>query len=372
MMGKRRLERIEKRWIAARNFEEADRVPVLINVGAPFYCQVLGYTLKDYYRSLSLSQKIQIEGSRWAYENLGDDRLRYLSDTKRIRPPTGSVSEGIIWDCRIDLPDEERPWLAPWIVPKFTTPESVEQLEIPDPKECTKRLQRHYLRAFGKGIPAKTPPTIHPPCSAAGSLLGAERLYIYLYRHPSLMHNLFRKLLKSYFVLRDYTDDQRGTSTTSIGLSDDHSGYLREDMYREFVLPYNKQIYEKYGAERRRLHMDSPTEHIAKIIRDEYKVDELDLGWQADIAEVKEALDGKVFFNGNMESRILATGTHQQIREAVAHCINAAAPGGGYFFDIGGETYAGIDVDRLKYAIEYAKKIGRYPLKKRSSLAYPP
>ena len=34
-----------------------------------------------------------------------------------------------------------------------------------------------------------------------------------------------------------------------------------------------------------------------------------------------------------------------------------------YYFDMGGETYAGIDIERLKYAIEYAKKVGRYPLR---------
>ena len=52
-------------------------------------------------------------------------------------------------------------------------------------------------------------------------------------------------------------------------VSDDHAGYLSEEMYRRFVLPYNKRIYERYGKVRRTLHMDSPTEHIAEIIRDE-------------------------------------------------------------------------------------------------------
>ncbi|KYH41492.1 MAG: hypothetical protein AYL32_004640 [Candidatus Bathyarchaeota archaeon B26-2] len=352
-----------RRWVAARSFEEADRVPVLINVGAPFFCQVLGYTLKDFYRNLDLNLKIQLEGSRWAYENLGDDRTGYLKSIEEVSPNLGAVGEGIVWDCQIRLPSEETPWLAPWIIPKFTTPEEIDKLEVPDPKECLKRLERHYKVAFGVEVRAEIPPGIHPPCSAAGSLVGTERLYIYLYKYPDLMHKLFRKLLKSFFVLRDYVDDETGRTTRSIGLSDDHAGYLSEEMYREFVLPYNKQIYERYGKERRRLHMDSPTEHIAEIIRDEYKVDELDLGWQADIVKIKEALDGKVFFNGNMQSRILTTGTYQQIRDAVAHCIYAAAPGGGYYFDMGGETYAGIDVERLRYAIAYAKKIGRYPLK---------
>ncbi len=352
-----------RRWEASRNFEEADRVPVLISVGAPFFCQIFGYTLNDFYRNLDLNLKIQVEGSKWAYSNLGDDRIEYKKDVSQVAPNIGAVGEGIVWNCEIRLPTDDNPWLSPWIVPKFTTPEEIEKIEIPDPEECIKRLRQHYKRSFGVDIKVDLPPGIHPPCSAAGSLIGTERLYIYLYRYPNLMQKMFEKLLESFFVLRDYIDDKTGRETTSIGLCDDHAGYLSEEMYRKFVLPYNKRIYEKYGKERRRLHMDSPTEHIAHIIRDEYRIDELDLGWQANIVKIKEKLDGKVFFNGNMPSRILVEGTYEQIRQAVAHCIYAAAPGGGYFFDMGGETYAGINVEKLKYAIAYAKKIGRYPLK---------
>jgi len=142
-------EKKVKRWTAARHFEESDRVPVLINVGAPFFCQVLGYNLKDFYRNLELNLKIQLDGSRWAYKYLGDDRISYVKSRKQLFPNIGSVGEGIVWDCRISLPTEDEPWLAPWIIPRFTTPEKIEKLEIPDPKECVKRLHEHYKTTFG-------------------------------------------------------------------------------------------------------------------------------------------------------------------------------------------------------------------------------
>ena len=368
MMGfnEKRAREVERRWTAARNFEEPDRVPILIGVGNPFFCTVLGYTLKDYYRNLDICRRVQLEGSRWAYENLGDDRVDYKRSLEETHPDIGATGEGVVWNCEIRLPTEDNPWLSPWVIPKFTTPEEIEKLEVPDPRECVKRLEKHYLRAFGVKIPAEVPPGIHPPCSAAGSLVGTTRLYAYLYRYPGLMHRLFKKLLKSFFVLRDYRNDQTGTVANSVGLCDDHAGYLSEEMYRKFVLPYNKQIYERYGKEGRHLHMDTQTDHIAHILRDEYKLDSMDLGSgvNTDIAKIKEAFDGRVFFNGNMPSRILVAGSYQQIREEVERCIYSAAPGGGYAFDLGGETYAGIDLNRLKYTIEYAKKIGRYPLKR--------
>jgi uroporphyrinogen-III decarboxylase len=109
--------------------------------------------------------------------------------------------------------------------------------------------------------------------------------------------------------------------------------------------------------------MDSRTDHIAKIILDEYHIQEMDLGAATDIAKVKEVFDGKVIFNGNLDSRILVAGKARQIEEATEKCIRAAAPGGGYVFDCGGETYAGIDPERLVYMVRYAKKIGKYPIR---------
>ena len=177
----RRICEIEERWRTARNFEEPDRVPIGISVGNPLFCSFLGYTLKDFYRDLDLNLKIQLDGSRWAYENLGDDRPRNLQSPDELHPDIGSVAEGIVWNCRIALPTEENPWLSPWIVPRFTTIEEIEKLEVPDPKESVTRLMEHYRRAFGVEIEVRLPPQIHPPCSAAGSLVGTERLYIYLY-----------------------------------------------------------------------------------------------------------------------------------------------------------------------------------------------
>jgi len=362
MQSCQKIEESFRRLESTRNFEEPDRVPILIDVGAPFYAKVLGFTLKDYYRDLQICKHVQVEGSRWALSRLQDDRT-YSISLDQARPDIGAVAEGIVFGCSISLPDEGNPWLSPWILPKLRSIEDIDDLEVPDPSNCVRSLRAHYLRAFGKEVEANEAPAIHPPCSAAGSIMGPERLYTYLYKYPDAMHKLFSKLLETFFEITDYNDRQRGGRTDSIGLCDDHAGYLSVEMYRRFVLPYNKKIYEKYGSHGRSLHMDSRTDHIAKIILDEYHIQEMDLGAATDIAKVKEVFDGKVIFNGNLDSRILVAGKARQIEEATEKCIRAAAPGGGYVFDCGGETYAGIDPERLVYMVRYAKKIGKYPIR---------
>ncbi|MGQ9515574.1 MAG: uroporphyrinogen decarboxylase family protein [Thermoproteota archaeon] len=356
-----RIRESLRRLEMARDFEEPDRVPILIDVGAPFFANVLGFTLRDYYRDLQICKHVQVDGSRWAFSRLQDDRTS-LIEFDQARADIGAVAEGIVFDCTIFLPEDSNPWLSPWILPKFRSIEDIETLEVPDPSDCVRRLRKHYVRAFGREVEALEAPAIHPPCSAAGSIIGSEMLYTYLYKYPDAMHDLFKKLLETFFEITDYNDRQRGGKTESIGLCDDHAGYLSEEMYRKFVLPYNRRIYERYGAHGRSLHMDSRTDHIARIILEEYRVQEMDLGAAADISKIKDVFDGKVLFNGNVDSKILVAGSTKQIEEATERCIRAAAPGGGYIFDCGGETYAGIDPEKMIYMIRYAKKIGKYPI----------
>jgi len=362
MMENERIESSIRRLESARHFEEPDRVPILIDVGAPFYAKVLGYTLKDYYRSVDVCRHVRVEGSKWAFSRLGDDRTETMREDD-AGLDIGAVAEGIVFGCSISLPDDDNPWLSPWIVPSLRSLDDVEALEVPDPRDCVGRLREHYLKAFGRDVQVEEATSIHPPCSAAGSLMGPERLYTYLYKYPDAMHGLLGKLLETFCSITDYNDELRGTATNGIGLCDDHAGYLSEDMYRKFVLPYNKRIYERYGTRWRSLHMDSRTDHIAKILVEEYGINDMDLGAAADIAKIKEAFNGRVIFNGNVDSKILVAGSMEQIERATEHCIRSAAPGGGYIFDCGGETYAGIDPLRLIHMVSYAKKIGKYPIR---------
>lgn len=111
--------------------------------------------------------------------------------------------------------------------------------------------------------------------------------------------------------------------------------------------------------------MDSKSDHIAYIIVEEYKINEMDLGSSqfTDIAKIKKAFKDKVFFNGNLDTRLLVSGNEEEIRKSIEYCIYNAAERGGYAFDVGGETFANVDINKLKFAIEYAKKIGKYPIR---------
>ncbi|RLE81131.1 MAG: hypothetical protein DRJ51_04440 [Thermoprotei archaeon] len=363
----RLAEENRKRVEKASEFEEPDRVPVIISLGGPYYAKLFGYTLADYYGNLSVMLDVQIKGIKW--------RLTWLKDdlpSIGVWLDIGSIAEGIVFNCRIEMPDEKSPWKSPWIVPCIETLEDIDKLEVPDP-HSHRGVKAYYekLEKFKKlvkenygDIPVGGKLQIHPPVSAAGSLMGPRRLYSWLYRHPQEMHKLLRKLEEAFKALQEYYYEITGSEPGSLGLADDHSGYLNRKMYEKFTMPYNLRLYELYGFKRRSLHMDSHMDHITDILVNVYRLNSADVGVENDIRIIASAFKGKIVFSGNADWRVLLEGPLEKIEIEVEKCIYYAAPGGGYIFDNGGETYVGVPPDRLRYEVEYAKKVGRYPIRK--------
>jgi len=363
----RRIEESRRRVEAALSFEEPDRVPVQINVGGPYYAWLLGVPLRDYYSDLRVMAEVQLRGLEWRLSWLGDD-VTSVSVTLDL----GAVAEGLLFGCEIVMPDDRDPWRSPWIVPKIRTLEDIDRLEVPDPHDvpAVRRVYerlgelRRWVRERYGDVPVWGGLQIHPPVSAAGSLLGPQRLYAWLHRYPAEMHKLLRKLEEAFAALREYHCEVTGADPAgSLYLADDHSGYLSRRMYEAFALPYNLRLFERFGTRYRYLHMDSPMHHIADIVRDVYRVHHADLGVESDIRAIAREFKGRVSFNGNADWRALLSGSVARVEVEVERCIYYAAPGGGYIFDNGGETYAGVPPEMLKYEVEYAKRVGRYPIK---------
>jgi len=361
------VEENRRRVEAAVRFEEPDRVPVVIGVGGPYYAWIFGYTLAEYYGDLRVMLDAQVKGIKWRLSWLRDD-LTHVG----VWLDAGSVAEGIVFGCRVVMPDESSPWRSPWIVPCIRSLEDIDKLEVPDPRDHRgvrsyyEKLDelRRRVEEWCRGLPVSGALQIHPPVSAAGSLLGPERLYAWLYRHPREMHKLFRKLEEAFTALREYYYEVVGGEEGSLSLADDHAGYLSRAMYEEFALPYNLRLYERFGAKYRALHMDSRMDHVADLLRDVYKLQFADVGVESDISVIAREFKGRVAFKGNADWRALLTGSRERIELVVEECIYHAAPGGGYLFDNGGETYIGVPPEALKYEVEYAKRVGRYPLRR--------
>ena len=351
------IDRSERRLDTARRFEEPDQVPVSISVGGSFFCDLFGANIAEYYQDRALSLEVQLRGARWAFEELGDDRT-----DANIYLDLGPIAEGLLFGAEIVRPDDTSPWSRHLLL----DPADADRLSVPDPAHHP-AVQQYYqeveklrdlARDRGVCMPVGGRFGIHPPLSAACALAGPERIYTWMYECPHVVKRLFDKLFDAFCRLRDYADRLAGLPTTSIGLADDHSAFISEPMYREFEMPYTSAIYQLYGRDGRFLHADGPNDHLFALYANELRLTEMDIGGFSDLVAAKNAMHGKTVIMGGLNCKDLYR-DFETARPKIEQAVAIGAPGGGYIFGVGGETYAGVNPHTLIQAVAHAQKISR-------------
>ena len=356
-----RIEEARRLVEQTRRFEEPERVPVVMSVAGSYFCWLLGVDIADYYQDIDLQVDVQLYGARWCFEELQDDRTGYA-----LHYDAGPVAEGLLFG----LPIERPRGTSPWIVRGLHTAEQIEGLQVPDPaqaegvQEHFRRIAQFRARAKERGLDVPVGGGgigIHPPLSCATAIADAALIYALMLERPDVIHRLFAKLLQAFCACIEYTCRRNGTDLpSSIGLADDNSAFVGLDVWRRLVLPYNLAIYERYGHNGRSLHGDGPNDHIFWDLAHVVRIHEMDIGGFSDIAVAKRDMAGKTVIRGNLNCRDLY-GDFAAARPAVDRCLRIGAPGGGFIFGVGGETYAGVNPKTLCEVVAYVKQTTRRP-----------
>lgn len=359
------IKEAEKRRSIAFSFKEPDRVPIHISTGGSYYSHMFGYNIRDYYLHPEVMLECQLKGFEWRLEKLKDDRTDYA-----LYLDFGPIHEALLFDTPIERPDNT----SPRIVPSLETEKDILELKIPDPSRSKgiKWLYKQYAkfmeiaRKTNKRIPvAKSPRfVIHPPLSAACALMESTKFYTLMVTEPRIAQILLDKMLKAFYQLVDFFDKKEGIKTDSIYLSNDNTCFISNKMYKEQILRYDKAILERYGKKRRSMHTDGPSDHNFKTFADILKLNFMDIGgWSSIDAAVRE-MKGKVVIHGTLNCKDLYGHDNltEKIKEKIDHAIEIGAPGGGYEFGLGGETYIGTSPNLLVEIVNYVKEKGRYPV----------
>lgn len=357
------IEESRKRNEIAHSFREPDRVPVHISTGGSYFAKMFGYNIKDYYKDRETMVDVQLESLPWCFGSLKDDRTGY-----GVGLDLGPVGEGLFFNCPIEYPDDT----SPRIVPILKDENDIMKLRVPDPEnhpriqyvfdeaEKTKKIleKKNAKIPFGFGF------GIHPPLSAACAIMEPTDVYTMMYSNPDAIKILFNKMLDAFYKITDYMDRRLGVKDRqSIGLANDNSCFISNKMYRETVLPLDRAIYERYGKKGRHLHTDGPSDHNFKTFADDLKLTYMDIGGFSSIDSAVRDMKGKVIIHGGLNNKDLYQGLTEATKEKIKHAIRIAAPGGGYEFAIGGETYPGVSPETLITLVRYVNEVGKYPIK---------
>jgi uroporphyrinogen-III decarboxylase len=141
--------------------------------------------------------------------------------------------------------------------------------------------------------------------------------------------------------------------------TDDLAVNLSEQHFREFALPYNKQLRFHFDGWLL-LHMCGKADHLLKIFVDELKIHEFQgYGYQVDLDKVAAIMGGKVVLTGNVNPMLIHAGTPEMVREATRRVIEKLGPYGGVIIQDGSNIPPGTPIANINAMTEAAEIFGR-------------
>ncbi len=148
------------------------------------------------------------------------------------------------------------------------------------------------------------------------------------------------------------------------------AGFISRQHYAEFALPFERKVISGIKSQ-----YDIPIyTHTCGAIGDRLDlmeqtgtngIDTLDpppLG-TVELAEAKRQIGGRMFIRGNVDPvNVVLMGTPEEVLAAARHCIEVAAPGGGYILSTACSVSPHAPVKNILQLREAVERFGRYPL----------
>jgi uroporphyrinogen decarboxylase len=175
------------------------------------------------------------------------------------------------------------------------------------------------------------------PLNIASYLLGHTEFLIGVKTNPEEIHKLLA-------VVTDYLIDWIGLqaemfdSIDGIFVLDDLIGFLRDDDFREFALPYLTQVFDSLPVSVKFLHNDAAglitARHLATM-----GVNLFNFSFNHSLAEVRECAGDTVTLLGNIPPRdVLAAGTPDEVRRWAKVSLESIADHRRLILSCGGGT----------------------------------
>ncbi len=358
--GARTLRRVHKTALeVAKKLEEPDQVPYDFYVEREFIAGYIGMTVGEYYANLDRTIEANIKVQK-----------KFLGEVRSIDYGLGGLTQASTFGCKMFYNENAIYQIKE---PLIKSLEDIDKLEAPDPlkdglmPEMFKRYN-YVKKKVGNKYPVgyPIPRGSQGPFTTAALLRGLLPLLADIGRNPEMVHKLLRFITDAAIAqirigeeLNDNPEREK-----SIGMADDFAGYLSPRLYEEFVLPYNKRIYETFDGDRN-YHSESLTaKHLPFLLemgvasflgdtREMYHT----------VKDLKRCIGHKVFISAFIDNMSVIThGTPQTVAENVKRAMRDGAPGGGFELSVDLCNWP-VPIENIETFMKAAEKYGRYPIK---------
>jgi len=225
-----------------------------------------GVTFRHYYSSPQATLAAQLKAREEAERRWGVGRFMGAP----VDVPGAGVTT-LFGMRRVFSEDDEVPWTDPASGP-LTDMTDVDAIPVLAPADCpvfaakVRAWEYYNSQGIKAGLGAGAASTVTDACDISGNLF-----MVALIEAPHLAQRLLERVTDAHFAIRDWCRDVTGVPVGG-AVGDDFAGLLSPGMFREFIIPHYRRVYE--GASRIYMHSELLTVEHLRIVRDELGFDE--------------------------------------------------------------------------------------------------
>jgi uroporphyrinogen-III decarboxylase len=327
--------------------KSADALPVGFIIDSPWLPNWCGMSILDYFSSDEL----------WLAANL--KALREFPDVLFLPgfwSEFGMCTEPSAFGVRCVFPQNEFPHAHRIL----QSPGDVDALPQPDPRTDgllpfvlnRLKLARPAIEAAGHRIRFAV---ARGPLNIASYLMGTTEFLTMMMTDPGRTHVLLKKItrfLKEWIALQCETF----SSIDGVLLLDDIIGFIGEREFREFALPYLKELFEA-GVRVRFLHNDAPCRVSAPFLHG-IGVNLFNMGFDISLTELKKLTQNNVALLGNIPPRdVLSAGTPGDVAEAAKGLLTSLGDHSKVIASCGGGMPPGVKSENIS---AFVRAVGEF------------
>lgn len=335
----------DKQWDVLKkviNGENINPLPIGFIIDCPWLPNWYGVRIIDYFSNDQL----------WL-----DANLKAINDFPDVMflpgfwSEFGMCTEPSAFGARCTFPPDEFPHAH--IVIK--SPEEIDDLVDPDPRTdgllpfVLNRLKiaQPKIEAAGHKIRFAV---ARGPLNIANYLMGTTEFLMAMISEPERADKLVRKITN---FLKNWIELQRETFPTIDGifLLDDIIGFIGEDEFKTFGLPYFKELFDT-DVTIKFLHNDAPCKVSAPCLP-EMGVNLFNMGFDISLNELKELTQNKVTLLGNIPPRdVLASGTIDNVTKTTTSLVKSLVDKNKIIMSCGGGMPPGVKTENINAFIQ--------------------
>ena len=319
--------------------EKSHASPVGFIIDSPWLPGWYGVSLLDYYTS----DRIWFEANRKAIETFPEVMFLpgFWSEYGMCTEPSAFGAK-MVWS-EISLPHADRILDDPVMLSKLTKPDVKTDGLLPfmlnrlRHSEADIRKMGHEIKfAISRG-----------PLNIASFLAGTTELMLALSMNPE-------EILKGLGTITDFIIDWISAQVEAfpgiegILVLDDIVGFLGDEDFNTFALPYLKQIFQTFDMPVKLFHNDAHGLVCAPYL-DEIGVNIFNFSFEHSIAQMRELTGDSVVLLGNIPPRdVLANGSPEEVRESVVEMMESAGDTASVIWSCGGGMPPDVPTENIR------------------------